>query len=215
MSLADVSKVFVDYLTGKIKKFPFSEASLSAETDEINEHLVKLNENKLFTINSQPRVNGAKSTDPKFGWGPEKGYVYQKAYVEFFTHKDIVPKLVEYLSSQENITYQAISASGEQHKNVSDSDVNAVTWGVFKSKEIIQPTVVDHQAFEIWKDEAFKAFTETWATIYTDEESKAFLKKCHEDMFLVNIVDNDYIEGDLCKNLLTFVEQNQEAINAL
>lgn len=128
--------------------------------------------------------------------------------MEFFTHKSLVPKLIEYLSAQENITYQAISATGEQHKNVSDSDVNAVTWGVFKNKEIIQPTVVDHQAFEIWKDEAFKAWNETWAVIYTDEDSKAFLKKCHDDMFLINIVDNDYVEGNLTANLLTFVEQN-------
>jgi methylenetetrahydrofolate reductase (NADPH) len=59
---------------------------------------LKLNENKLFTINSQPRVNAAKSTDLKFGWGPENGYVYQKAYVEFFVHKDLIQKLVDYLS---------------------------------------------------------------------------------------------------------------------
>jgi methylenetetrahydrofolate reductase (NADPH) len=91
--------VFVDFLSGKIKKFPFSEGSLSSETSDINTQLVKLNENKLFTINSQPRVNGAKSNDAKFGWGPEKGYVYQKAYVEFFMHKSLVSKLVEYLSA--------------------------------------------------------------------------------------------------------------------
>lgn len=29
-------------------------------------------------INSQPRVDGAKSQDPAFGWGPINGYVYQK-----------------------------------------------------------------------------------------------------------------------------------------
>ena len=98
LTQADVSKVFVGFLSGSIKKFPFSEGSLSSETSDINQQLLKLNENKLFTINSQPRVNGAKSTDPKFGWGPEKGYVYQKAYVEFFVHKDIIQKLVDYLN---------------------------------------------------------------------------------------------------------------------
>ena len=214
-SYSDVSKVFVDFLSGKIKKFPFAEGTLSDETDVINQQLLKLNENKLFTINSQPRVNAAKSTDAKFGWGPENGYVYQKAYVEFFVHKDLIKKLVDYLSPQENITYQAISASGEQLKNVGEQDVNAVTWGVFKGKEIVQPTVVDHQAFEIWKDEAFKAWNETWAVIYTEEDSKTFLKSCHDDMYLVNVVDNDFVEGDLCDNLLKFVEQNQETINKL
>jgi methylenetetrahydrofolate reductase (NADPH) len=153
-------------------------------------------------------VNGAKSTDPKFGWGPENGYVYQKAYVEFFMHKDLIPRLVEYFANQEAITYQAINADGIQFKNVADTDVNAVTWGVFKSKEIIQPTVVDHQAFQIWKEEAFRAWLDTWAVIYKDEESKDFLQKCHDDMFLVNIVDNDYIEGDLYANLLRFIELN-------
>jgi len=29
-------------------------------------------------------VNGAKSNDEKYGWGPDNGYVYQKAYFELF-----------------------------------------------------------------------------------------------------------------------------------
>jgi len=75
--------------------------------------------------------------------------------------------------------------------------------------------VVDHQAFAIWKDEAFKAWMETWAVIYKpkegvegDEASVSFLQKCQEDLYLVNIVDNDYIEGDLYSNLLKFTELN-------
>ena len=44
------------------------------------EHLLALNEAGLLTINSQPRVNGAPSNDPTFGWGRPGGYVYQKAY---------------------------------------------------------------------------------------------------------------------------------------
>lgn len=84
-----------------------------------------------------------------------------------------------------------------------------MTWGVFPGQEVMQPTVVDHQAFEIWKNEVFKVFMETWATIYkartdkdkseipADEESIAFLQKCHDSLFLVNVVDNDFIGGDL------------------
>lgn len=90
-----------------------------------------------------------------------------------------------------------------------NEDVNAVTWGVFRGKEIIQPTVVDHQSFIIWKDECFETFTEIWAAIYEpfknkegeltggDAESVAFLKECHDSLFLVNVVDNNFIEGDL------------------
>jgi methylenetetrahydrofolate reductase (NADPH) len=37
-----------------------------------------------------------------------------------------------------------VNAAGEKFQNVGDTDVNAVTWGVFKGKEVVQPTVVDH-----------------------------------------------------------------------
>ena len=53
-SLKDVSKIFVDYLGGKIKKFPFSEGAISLETSDLTEILLKMNKNKLLTINSQP-----------------------------------------------------------------------------------------------------------------------------------------------------------------
>lgn len=49
-----------------------------------------MNKNKLFTLNSQPQVNGVKSTHEKFGWGPEKGYVYQKAYFELFVDGSVI-----------------------------------------------------------------------------------------------------------------------------
>ena len=42
----------------------------------------------LLTINSQPAVNGAPSDDEVYGWGGAGGYVYQKAYVEFFCDRE-------------------------------------------------------------------------------------------------------------------------------
>ena len=86
--------------------------------------------------------------------------------------------------------------------------MNAVTWGVFRGREVIQPTVVDHQAFLIWKNEALKCFIDTWATLYKprtdkngavsgDEESINFLKGCSDNFYLINIVDNDFIEGQI------------------
>lgn len=92
-SLEEIAAVFTAFVSGKIKKFPFSEGSLALETADINTDLVKLNSNKLMTINSQPRVNGVKSTDPKYGWGPENGYIYQKAYFELFVPAALVEKL--------------------------------------------------------------------------------------------------------------------------
>ena len=42
----------------------------------------------------------------------------------------------------------------------------AVTWGVFPGREVLQPTVVDPEAFMVWKDEAFSLWLEQWASIY-------------------------------------------------
>mmetsp|Transcript_16525 Transcript_16525/g.28076 ORF Transcript_16525/g.28076 Transcript_16525/m.28076 type:complete len:131 (-) Transcript_16525:141-533(-) len=129
-----------------------------------------------------------------------------------FVHKDIVKALVEHFNQYPSVSYQAINKEGTKHQNVDDNEINAVTWGVFKGREIIQPTVVDHQAFEIWKNEVFRAWHDTWGAIYKgedgDEASLKFLDQCSNDLFLVNIVDNDFIEGDLSKILLDFVDKN-------
>jgi methylenetetrahydrofolate reductase (NADPH) len=110
-----MSDVFISYLSGKIKKFPFSEGPIAAETSDISESLRELNSNKILTINSQPKVNGVKSSDTKFGWGPDNGYIYQKAYFEFFIHPQLIQPLVEFLHGYEDITFQAINAAGEKY----------------------------------------------------------------------------------------------------
>jgi methylenetetrahydrofolate reductase (NADPH) len=99
-----------------------------------------------------------------------------------FVHKNVVENLVNFLSKFKGISYQAINMAGKEFKNVGEQEVNAVTWGVFTGKEIIQPTVVDHQAFKIWKDIAFKAWIDTWGVVYKahegydgDQESFNFL----------------------------------------
>ena len=226
-SITEMSKIFINYITGKIKKFPFAEGPIALETQDINEFLVELLNNKILTINSQPRVNAVKSSDPKFGWGPGNGYCYQKAYIEVLVHPKLINVLVDHLWKYENVTFQAINKKGEKFQNVQDNDVNAVTWGVFRGKEIIQPTVVDHQAFIIWKDECLNTFTNVWAPIYKpqvdkegklvggDEASINFLQECEDSMYLVNIVDNDFIEGDLPNIMHTFITENQEVINSI
>jgi methylenetetrahydrofolate reductase (NADPH) len=49
---------------------------------------------------------------------------------------------------------------------------------VFPGKEVIQPTVVDPVSFIVWKDEAFQAWEEDWASLYPegDESNKILLK---------------------------------------
>lgn len=45
---------------------------------------------------------------------------------------------------------------------------NAVTWGVFPGREVVQPTVVEFQSFLAWKDEAFAAWLEDWGLLYSE-----------------------------------------------
>ena len=78
-------------------------------------------------------------------------YVYQKAYVEFFASPANFRALEPRLKASPAITYMAVNARQQMVGNVGPSDVNAVTWGVFPGKEIIQPTVVDPQSFAVWK----------------------------------------------------------------
>ena len=51
---------------------------LNPETSMIQEKLAAVNRRGVMTINSQPNVNGAPSTDPRVGWGSPGGYIYQK-----------------------------------------------------------------------------------------------------------------------------------------
>ena len=175
-----------------------------------------MNNSKIFTINSQPKVNGVPSTDPKYGWGPKLGYVYQKAYYEFFIPKELLDPLTSFLDRNQMITYQAINSSGDEKLNVTKDDVNAVTWGVFKGKEVIQPTVVDHNAFLIWKDEIFAQWLDPWAIIYGAESPSAeFLKRCHDTLYLVNVVHNDYVNGDLDQVFTDFISENKALIDSI
>lgn len=63
----------------------------------------------MFTINSQPKVNGEPSSSSIHGWGPKKGFVYQKAYIEFFCHPSILPLLLEYFNKDDFISYEAVN----------------------------------------------------------------------------------------------------------
>jgi methylenetetrahydrofolate reductase (NADPH) len=77
--------------------------------------------------------------------------VYQKAYVEFFVAPEKFAELEGKLKQLPLITYLAVNAAGELKSNVGTDDINAVTWGVFPAKEVVQPTVVDPLSFLVWK----------------------------------------------------------------
>ena len=76
--------------------------------------------------------------------------------------------------------------------------MNAVTWGIFPGNEIIQPTVVDPDSFLIWKDEAFELWNSTWKDLYPeDSQAVKILEEIASSFYLVNVVENDYKNGDI------------------
>lgn len=190
-SLQDISNIFCDFILGNSCYLPWCEDNVvSSETYIIRDDLLKLNRAMIFTINSQPAINGILSDDLTYGWGGCGGYVYQKAYLEFFMSPELLQLLIEALQEYPNITYHALNRAGKSFYN--STTVNAVTWGVFPGKEIIQPTVVDPDTFPIWKEEAF----EMWKYLYHGTCPEA-ISIIYDSYFLVNLVDNDYIHGNI------------------
>ncbi|XP_073046544.1 probable methylenetetrahydrofolate reductase (NADH) [Primulina eburnea] len=197
----DINEKFVKFCLGKLRSSPWSELDgLQPETKTINEQLGSINMNGFLTINSQPAVNGAKSDSPSVGWGGPGGYVYQKAYLEFFCSPKKLNALVDRCKDGfPSLTYMAVNKDGSSWiSNIEKIDVNAVTWGVFPAKEIIQPTVVDPASFMVWKDEAFEIWSRGWARHYPEADpSRKLLEEVQSTYYLVSLVDNDYIQGDL------------------
>ncbi|OBZ74212.1 Methylenetetrahydrofolate reductase 2 [Grifola frondosa] len=158
----------------------------------ISKQLAKLNELGFLTINSQPAVDGAKSDDRVHGWGPANGYVYQKAYLEFFVSAELLDVLIPHIERDINITYYVINKRGDLRTNTHSDGPNAVTWGVFPGKEIIQPTIVEAISFMAWKDEAYELGLQ-WAKYYEPESpSRKLINNIMETYYLVNVVHNDY-----------------------
>lgn len=198
-TIDDICELFSKYCLGRVRSNPWSELDgLQPETRTIDEKLADINRKGFLTINSQPSVNGATSDSPSVGWGGPGGYVYQKAYLEFFCSRQKLDGLVEKCKSFPFMTYMAVDKEGSWISNVKPSDVNAVTWGVFPAKEIVQPTVVDPASFLVWKEEAFETWSKSWGRLYPESDlSRKLLDEIESTYFLVSLVDNDYINGDL------------------
>lgn len=199
-SESDVASVFTKFCQGQINWLPWCEMPIQVETGRIAEQIVHLNKSGFLTINSQPQINGAPSDSPDVGWGGPGGTVFQKAYVEFFTSREKLERLKQRISDTPSISLHAINRRGEAFSTLDENAVTAVTWGVFPGREIIQPTVVDAKSFRIWKDEAFSLWLEEWRSLY-DKKSDPwnFLTWIHENYFLVNVVENDFVSGNIYK----------------
>lgn len=199
-SLQDISNLIIGYLHGNLKCLPWSDVPLNHEVDDILKHLVELNRHGIFTINSQPKVNGKSSADPVVGWGPTKGYVYQKQYLEFLLPKS---KLQEFQTlceqHQDHLTYFSIDSNDNLTTNHPDeSRANAVTWGVFPGSEILQPTIVEKLSFLAWKEEFYTILHEWKITLAENKavQSAELVGKLISDYVLINVVDNDFMSSN-------------------
>uniref|UniRef100_A0A0N4Z4M7 methylenetetrahydrofolate reductase (NADPH) n=1 Tax=Parastrongyloides trichosuri TaxID=131310 RepID=A0A0N4Z4M7_PARTI len=213
-SIEDIQQVFVNFLTQKpnengikVTSLPWNEEEkgVSFETNLIKDKLIWANQNGFLTINSQPHVNGAPSSDPIVGWGKQGGYVYQRAYLEFFTTINNVEKLIDIINTNynERINYHAIDMTGKYEKfNYNGTNPIALTFGIFAGSEVAQPTVVDPLSFRVWKDEAFDVFN-IWASIYPENSKcREILGHLHDNYILMTLVDNEYVKPTIIYDLL-------------
>ena len=194
-SIEDIINVFTNFIEKKIKFIPWCDY-LSDETELINSDLLNIIKKGYLTINSQPKQNGLPSEK---SWGGKGGFLYQKSYLEFFCSEENFNKLN---LNDKNLSYCAVNNSDNIITNCNDCTI-AVTWGVFPNKQIIQPTIVDYDSFLIWKKDAFKLWINEWSKIY-DKESKSYklINEIYNNYYLVFIVDNDYINGNIFEKIM-------------
>lgn len=214
-TLKQFSDIFVNYLKGDLSSLPWSDGPIGKDTEIIKDQLIEINKKGFFTLNSQPSLNAVRSNDKVYGWGPKNGYVYQKQYLEFFVHKDILGRLLKSIDAHNqsatagSISYYSVDKNGTLHTNTKENDINAVTWGVFPGEEILQPTIVEKTSFLAWKDEAFRLIYE-WVNISKSniikdldvvddnliQQFTSFMSSFANDFILCNFVNNDFFDNN-------------------
>lgn len=218
-SAEDITKIFARHVRGEVSCVPWSDESdtggaLREETLTIKDQLLRLIEGKgWWTIASQPAVNGRRSDDEVFGWGPPgEGFIFQKAFVEFFIpseqwRQELRPRLRKY--GEDELSWLATSLRRDFESSTSSGPIglvdgsqspmstrNAVTWGVFRGKEIVTPTIIEEESFRAWSDEAYGIWEE-WRRVFPrGSAEERLLKKCRDDVVLVNVVGQRFVGDD-------------------
>jgi len=95
---------------GQVTALPFTDEEIQNETSVILQNLECINGQGFLTINSQPNVNGIPSNDETFGWGGSGGYIYQKAYLEFFMPKVYITALQAALKDYPQVNFHIIDS---------------------------------------------------------------------------------------------------------
>ena len=111
-NIDDIKDIFISFVKGcpnrqgyMVTCLPWADDQLKPESVLIHDRILNLNNNYLFTVNSQPAVNCAKSNDQVFGWGPKNGFIYQKAYIEFFSQSKDAQVIIDKLKKYPLISY--------------------------------------------------------------------------------------------------------------
>lgn len=220
----DITEIFRRHVMGELQCVPWSDetditsgaGALREETVTIRKELLALIEKEEYwTLASQPAVNGVKSGDKVFGWGPPgEGFVFQKPFLEFFVSKSswnqkLRSQLQKY--PEEEISWLKTDVAGDFESSISlatevdktsskqtpgISGVNAVTWGVFRGKEVVTPTIIEEQSFRAWGEEAFRLFKE-WSRVFPrGSKEEQFLDQCQSEVCLVNVVGQKFVGED-------------------
>lgn len=202
----DISGLFISHITGQLEAIPWSDQTLDPETALIQEQLISLNRNEMWTVSSQPACDGAKSNDRIFGWGPPSGQVFQKPFVEFFISPEKWEELMnKKLKSDEYghlISYYACTSSQELITNTQNGASNAVTWGVFPNREILQSTLIEKESFLAWAKEAFSIWRE-WQLLYPKKSPTSnLIENIASNYYLVALIHHDYKDEFALWNLL-------------
>ncbi|KAJ6155440.1 Methylenetetrahydrofolate reductase 2 [Penicillium chermesinum] len=216
----DVNTIFRRHVSGELYMVPWSEGGaeegggLNPETEVIRPELLKLIDGRgWWTLASQPAVNGVRSDDKIFGWGPPRqGFVFQKPFVEFLCpSKDFetILKPVFAKHGHEKLTWFATNEKGDYQSSspaaaanagtdelvANPESANAVTWGVFRGKEIVTPTIIEEVSFRAWGEEAFRIWEE-WCRIYPrGSATSTFLESAKKDSWLVCVVGQQFGAG--------------------
>jgi hypothetical protein len=73
--------------------------------------------------------------------------------------------------------------------------INAVTWGVFPSREILTPTIIEAESFRAWSAEAYAIWSEWRRCFPRDSREAEFLERMRGESVLVNVVGHGFRGG--------------------
>lgn len=116
-SVEEITSLFCSYLESHrgdsvVLVTPFTSGPLSSESLTILSELLTITKRGWWTVGSQPAVDGATSNNETVGWGPHGGWVYQKAFVEFFADEEDIVQIENLVNKKGNGVVTFFAADG-------------------------------------------------------------------------------------------------------